>query len=481
MMDDRDSNGTMATGEPVAAPLPLPAPEQTECEPAGRCPDEACTRPVPVGSYRPPFAAPDWLWPLLFTAGLVIGLTAILALRFLPSQVQLNEGDVARQNIRAAQRTSYISQLRTREARDKAVASVADVYEYDESLVQQQKARVAETCQTITDIRSTFTNTEAQKRDRLANLSGVSLTQRAISETLAVSNFGLQSVCTETVRIVEETMGVRLRQTALAEVRAKLPGRFSATTAAGPLLLGPEMAAAFIRANDVFNQAETMRRREDAAGAVAPVRFTVEKDEIVVREGNVVTAFDLERLEALGLRNASTDWPEVLGRLLLVTALVTILALYLRTHNPRIWRGERRTVLLAALIIVVVAVARATVPGRAGLVYLFPFAAVPMIVTLLLGQHLALLVTVVLSLLIGPLADSSLEFTMISLISGTVGVLTLQRVERLSAFLWSGVFVALANYVTILAIHLPMGTMTGPCCSPWREPAWPTEPFPPAW
>ena len=239
--------------------------------------------------------------------------------------------------------------------------------------------------------------------------------------------------------------------------RPSSPRRFVPTSPAGQLAVASELAAAFIQANETYNADETVRRRRDALNAVEPVRVTVEKGEIVVREGNVVTALDLERLEALGLRNPSMDWPETLGRGILAAALVAILALYLRTHHPALWRGERRTLLLAALIVVAVAIAKATLPGRVGLVYLFPFAAVPMIVALLLEQRLALLVTVVISLLIGPIADNSLEITMISLIGGSVGVLTLQRVERMSAFIWAGLYVALANYATILAVHLPMG------------------------
>jgi putative nucleotidyltransferase with HDIG domain len=38
-----------------------------------------------------------------------------------------------------------------------------------------------------------------------------------------------------------------------------------------------------------------------------------------------------------------------------------------------------------------------------------------------------------------------------------VGVLSLRRVERISAFLWAGVYITLANYAVILAFHLPTG------------------------
>lgn len=413
----------------------------------------------PLVRSRP--SLPVWLLPALFVIGLTVALTFILAFQFIPGQVQISEGEVAKQNIRAPQKISYVSQIKTREAKDKALLAIADVYDYDPSLAQQQKAKATAACQAITTIRYDFQSTADQKRDRLTKLADLRLTDRTISETLAVTDPTLQAVCSEAVRVVEEVMRDRLRPAGIAAVTAALATRFSPSSPASQLSLTTELAAAFIKPNETLNAEETAARKREAQALVDPVRFAVEKSEIVVREGNVVTALDLERLEALGLRNASIEWTEILGRGLLVLALVVILALYLSQFHPKLWLGERRTLLLFLLIVITVAVAKSTLPGRAGLLYLFPFAAVPMIAALLLDQQLALLLTVVLSLLMGPIAENSLEITTLSLIGGAVGVLSLRRVERISAFLWAGLYVALANYAVILAFHLPTGDYDG--------------------
>ena len=400
---------------------------------------------------------PAWVSPALFVVGLTAALTLIMAFQFIPGQVQISEGEVAKQNIRAPQRISYVSPIRTKEAKDKAVLAVADVYDYDPRLVQQQKTLAAAACQAITDIHQDFQSTDDQKRDRLVKLADLRLTDKAISETLASTDPVLQSVCSESVRVVEEVMRDRLRPAGMAAITASLAARINPASPAAQVSLTTELATAFIRPNETLNADATAARKREALDLVDPVRLTVEKNEIVVREGNVVTALDLERLEALGLRNSSTEWTEILGRGLLVLALVIILALYLAQFHPKLWLGERRTLLLFLLIVITVAVAKSTLPGRAGLLYLFPFAAVPMIAALLLDQQLALLLTVLLSLLMGPIAENSLEITTLSLIGGAVGVLSLRRVERISAFLWAGLYVALANYAVILAFHLATG------------------------
>ncbi len=398
-----------------------------------------------------------WLWPTLLVIGLVASLTVILAFQFLPGQVQLNESDVVKQSVRAPQKVSYVSQIKTREARDKAVQGVADVYDYDPGLAQQQKSKAANTCQYITGVRSDFLSTPEQKKDRLTRLTDLRLSEKAISETLSISDSVWQTVCAEAVRVVEEVMRDRLRPDQLSDVKAKIAGRFSPALPAAQSNLTAEIVNGYLKANETNNAEETERRRREAQAAVEPVRFSVEKGEVVVREGNVVTALDLEKLEALGLRKAAIEWPDILATALLVAVLVTVLSLYLARFQPALWRGERRTLLLALLIVLTVAVAKAALPGRAGLVYLFPFAAVPMIVAMLLDGQLALLVTVFLSLLIGPIVENSLEITTISLVGGAIGVLCLRRVERISSFVWAGLYVALANYAVILAFHLPAG------------------------
>ena len=113
-----------------------------------------------------------WLWPALLVITLTAAVTFILAFQVIPGQVQVNEGEVAKLNIRAPQKITYISQIKTKEAKDKAVLAVADVYDYDAGLAQQQKAKAAAACQTITSIRYDFQTTTEQKRDRLAQLGG---------------------------------------------------------------------------------------------------------------------------------------------------------------------------------------------------------------------------------------------------------------------------------------------------------------------
>src|SRR5690554_5281108 len=76
---------------------------------------------------------------LLFGGGLLLGLTLVLTFQFLPSRYNLNEGDVSVYTIKSPEKVTYISQIRTREERQRAVAAVPEVYVYRTDIIEAQR------------------------------------------------------------------------------------------------------------------------------------------------------------------------------------------------------------------------------------------------------------------------------------------------------------------------------------------------------
>ena len=64
-----------------------------------------------------------WLPGAIFVAVLTIGLILILTLSIPSGPTPLRVGDVAKQNIRSPQRVSYVSQIKTRQAKEAAAAA----------------------------------------------------------------------------------------------------------------------------------------------------------------------------------------------------------------------------------------------------------------------------------------------------------------------------------------------------------------------
>ena len=91
---------------------------------------------------RPNVGAP-WLLPLV--AGLLgIALTAILTFQLLPSHYDLRDGEVAREPIKSPSQVSFVSQVLTKQERDRAEAQVSEVQRQDPNISTDQISRAKE-------------------------------------------------------------------------------------------------------------------------------------------------------------------------------------------------------------------------------------------------------------------------------------------------------------------------------------------------
>jgi len=396
---------------------------------------------------------------VIFGLGVALSLGLILASPFLPNPLQpapdvLKVGDVARQTIRSPQRLTYTSQIRILEAQKQVMEAIADVYDYNPGLAFEQKTRATYVCNYITFVRNDSNVLLERKIDDIQRIAELA-TSPVITTVFQLDNRAWQEVVTETVRVVDEVMRAHIRTTNLADVKAEVPKRLSQSLSKDQATVAAGLVRSFIKENEDRDAAETSRRKREAASLVDPVRFTIEKDEVVIREGNVLTALDLERLGALGLLRRTVVWPDLVGLALFVLAVVLPLVIYLYAFQPTLWPSPRRLLLVGVVIVGTAALARLIVPGHSVLPYLFPVAAVTMLLTALLGGELALVVAVILGLIIGHLGGDSLGLAVVMLVAGAIGALSLRRVERLSNFFQVGLLVALANLGVALAFRLP--------------------------
>src|SRR6266481_5489629 len=99
-------------------------------------------------------------------------LTAVLSVDLLPRVYELREGDVAAVAVKAPSNSSYISQIRTRQARDAAAAQVPPVIELDRDLVNQQTRALADLIQAVNMVRGDQTRrTPDDRAQAIAKLS----------------------------------------------------------------------------------------------------------------------------------------------------------------------------------------------------------------------------------------------------------------------------------------------------------------------
>ncbi len=387
----------------------------------------------------------------------VLAASSILAFQFLPTnRVILEEGDVSPRDIRAPRRITYVSQILTEEARAKAEEAVKDIYDPPNArLARQRVIRAREVLAYIDTVRHDPYASAEEKAEWLETISDPVLPTAVIDRILTLPEKDWQIVAAETVEVVDQAMRREIREGQLEEAKRALPSLISLNLSEDQAEVVSQLAQSFIEPNSFYNAEKTAEAKRLARQSVEPVSVTLEKGEIILRRGEIVDPLDLEALEALGLRRPAVGWQSIAGTVVFVLVLSIFMGLYLARFGRDVWTNGRSLILLFLLSILFVSLAKLMVPGHAILSYLFPMAALSMLLALLFRPGLAIAATILVSAIVGFVAGGSLELGIYALMGGLIASLSLHRVERLNAFLWSGIYVALSNIATVLAFRLP--------------------------
>jgi hypothetical protein len=210
-----------------------------------------------------------------------------------------------------------------------------------------------------------------------------------------------------------------------------------------------------------LDEAQTQRRREQALANVKPVVMTVQKGEVILRQGELATPEAIEKMQEGGLLSRSISVQSVAGATGAVSLLMLLLHMYIFRYTPHVWQRQKQLLLVGLLIVLTVAVARIFLPGHELLPYLLPLASISMLLAALLSPNLAVVVTFVLSILVGVVADSSLsmELPIYYFVGGLTGIFTLTRIERVSTFARAGLSIAVVLFFTAIVLKLLAGSI----------------------
>lgn len=117
-------------------------------------------------------------------------------------------------------------------------------------------------------------------------------------------------------------------------------------------------------------------------------------------------------------------------------------------------REPRVLIILALLLLFTALGTKMLAPGRTITPYLFPFAVAAMLGAALLSVPIGMGLSVMVALVVGFITRGSIELTAFALVGSLVAVIGLQNRERLTSFLVTGGFVALANVALISIFRL---------------------------
>lgn len=392
-------------------------------------------------------------------AVLVVLLAAILLYNFDFGTKRYEPGSVATETIKSPRATSYRSDLLTREAKDRAAASVPAIYHPKSIFEREQESKIDSFISSVTGVRGGAGST-GDKSTQIRGIGSLGLS-RASADALA--QLSDETWDTFAASLKQELLAYQasreITPESLRAEQASLQSQLSARYAAAALpasALGAyqEVARDLLLPNHVIDASATSRLRDEARDRVSPVVTSVDKGEIIFLSGQKITPEGVEKLQAVGLAQKSFNIQRFLGELILISLIVGAAVLYFivfeRSHQVR-----RHFVLFAGLLVLLAIGLKIALPVKPIFAYLFPVAAYPLLAYLFIRRLGAALVAVVLgALLAGLIAGNSFEIFTVQLFAGLFAVFASYQVGRMSSFLRVAVAIAAANFLAAFAFLL---------------------------
>ncbi len=230
-----------------------------------------------------------------------------------------------------------------------------------------------------------------------------------------------------------------------------------------------------IQPNITLNRSETQERQNIIAAEIKPVLYKIKAGEMVLREGSLVTEFDLLKMDAL---QAQTQKEQILlssfgAALLLMCLLITTYILHLN-HPGLMSNYHNKNLLLIAslgLTFFFLAEVSASFPDllsrnsavsipQSSIYFGIPLASAAMIICLFLGQAVAVPMALVMAIGFAFIFQNSFEMFVYFLVSGTMAAYWLRSCRERKMFIVAGAKLGLLNIMLATAIHFYTGELS---------------------
>ncbi len=228
------------------------------------------------------------------------------------------------------------------------------------------------------------------------------------------------------------------------------------------------------RPNLIYSKAATEHFKEGILQGVDPVFFKVQKNEVIVREGEKISITDLDKLDALYKKSKTIYFSQLLvslGMFLMIFSLTFALYFlsreWIKKHDNIVidMLFLASAVLLQILIIgsgifISAAVHRAF-PSSPIETYFFaiPFAVSSMLVAILINRNTSFSFSILTSFLISFLFANKLEMSLFSLFGNIAVAAHIVQCRKRSAFFRAGFFIGIVNAFIILVLSLLSGNL----------------------
>lgn len=402
---------------------------------------------------------------------LLTAVTLVLSINFFPDKILLKEGQICSKDILSPGDFEFVDLEATQNLREKAAKSIHEVYDLNlanienvekqiDSLffeIKEYKEKIDESSKDANDniIESDKTLTDAALHEMANKINenlGLYISEQIIVECLQFDNLTLEKIRVDIKSSLRKIMEQGIKEDDLENAKKQLLREIVEISIDHyDALIASDIATSLLLPSLFLNEEDTEKRRQEAVTSVDDVLRTIQKGQIIIRKGEVVTSEDITILNALGLKNPKINFSNIIGIIMVTAICLLVVFLYLNYFYPDIYENINKLILLGIISIFVVLLAKiaSQVSG-----YLMPIASASMLVAISFSPNVAILLTVILSLLIGFIPGGGLNYSLVSIISGIVAIYSIRKATQRSSLTRAGLIITGANIITISALGL---------------------------
>jgi putative nucleotidyltransferase with HDIG domain len=358
---------------------------------------------------------------------------------------------------------SFIDVEATEEARHKAGLAIEEQFTRNDQITQQQLKQIDAIFRSVESVVFDDQFSQEQKVGLLKSMIPYDLSEAAYYKWVRIQEDQLLDLKTTARRILQEIMSQGVKSDELVEARNQVNAMLvSSDLDKNERELILELTRASITQNLFVDKEKTDELRTLAQERVAP--FYIDKDQVLVVEGEKITPEVMERLKAAGLLKNQISYLPHLGLFLLLSVLVILLHLYIRQSHLEIRYNNLQLLMLVIVYILngismkVLSIGQDLEYPMIG--YVAPVAFGSLLLTILLDHRIGFFSSIVFSTLASLIfttetgAIFDYRFGIVALLSCLVSVFAISHDRhRRSELLRVCLFISITVAVSVLSIQ----------------------------
>lgn len=231
-----------------------------------------------------------------------------------------------------------------------------------------------------------------------------------------------------------------------------------------------------IRPNITLNKSETEERKKQAASEIKPIFYKIKAGEMLLREGERVTALQLLKLKALESHFKDEGvYEKSLGAAMVIVSLFIVMHFLYLSHLKRLPGSYNRNLLcITCIFIFFMGIAKAAAIfseslamgatlsiNETTLFYGIPIGAGAMTICLFFGMEIAIPFAVLMAICTAVVYNIRFEILIYLLLNGTMAAYWIQNCRERKVFIKAGMKLGLLNILLVVAAEIYSGNMSG--------------------